>query len=81
MFLDIIHHLEIGSSSFSWAPLSRFDLKTEAESSLRNVFCNINRKVILDKDRTVDIVQKHNICTNVQLSHTFRSYLDYSIVT
>jgi hypothetical protein len=31
--------------------------------------------VILDKDRMMDNVQKHNICTNVPSSQTFRSYL------
>jgi hypothetical protein len=55
---------EIGASSIDWAKLSRFYLKTE--SSLRNVvFWKINRTVFLDKDRTMDSVQKHNICTNV----------------
>jgi hypothetical protein len=43
-----------------------FYLKTETEYSFRNVvFCNINRTVFLDKDRTIDNVQKHNICTVV----------------
>jgi hypothetical protein len=32
---------EIGTSSNDWAPLSSFNLKTETESSLRNVACNI----------------------------------------
>jgi hypothetical protein len=32
---------------------------------------------VLDKDKTMDNVQKHNICTNVLLSQTFRSYLPY----
>jgi hypothetical protein len=56
---------EIGTSSTDWAQLSRFYLKTETESSLRNaVLCNINRAVLLDKDRTMDNVQKDNICMN-----------------
>jgi hypothetical protein len=43
---------EIGTSSIDWAQLSRFYLKTETESSLRNVvFCKINRTVFLDKTR------------------------------
>jgi hypothetical protein len=29
----------------------------------------------LGKNRTMDSVQKHNICTNVPSSQTFRSYL------
>jgi hypothetical protein len=37
----------------------------ETESSLRNVvFWKINRMVFLDTDKTMDNVQKHNICTN-----------------
>jgi hypothetical protein len=31
--------------------------------------------VFLDKDSLIDNVQKHNICTNVPSSQTFRSYL------
>jgi hypothetical protein len=55
---------EIGSSSIDWAQLSRFYLKTETESSLRNVvFWKINRTVFLDKDKIMDNVQKHNTCT------------------
>jgi hypothetical protein len=50
------------TSSMNWAQLSRFYLKTETESSLRNVmFWKINRTVFLDKDRTMDNVQNHNI--------------------
>jgi hypothetical protein len=30
---------------------------------------------ILDKDKTMNNVQKRNICTNVPSSETFRSYL------
>jgi hypothetical protein len=37
MFLDIIHRLKLGTSSIDWAQLSRFYLKMETESSLRNV--------------------------------------------
>jgi hypothetical protein len=52
-----------------WAQLSRFYLKTETESSLQIVvFCNIKRTVILDKDRTMDNVQKYNIYSNVPSS-------------
>jgi hypothetical protein len=68
---------ETGTSSIDWGQLSRFHLKTETESSLQNdVFWKLNRTVFLDKDRTMDNVQQHNICTNVPLSQTFRSYLD-----
>jgi hypothetical protein len=57
--------LETGISSIDWAQLSRFHLKTETESSLWSaVFWKINRTVFFDKDRTMDNVQKHNICTN-----------------
>jgi hypothetical protein len=66
---------EIGTSSINWVQLSRFYLKMETESSLRNVvFYNINRTVFLDKDRMMDNIQKHSICSNVQSSQTFRSY-------
>jgi hypothetical protein len=54
---------KIRNRSKDWAQLSRLYLKTETESSLRNVvFCNINRTVFLDRDRTMNSVQKHNIC-------------------
>jgi hypothetical protein len=81
MFLDIIRlpvlvGLDIRTSSVDWAQLSRFYLKTDTESSLRNVvFCNINRTVFLDKDRTMDNVQKHNICTNVPLVPLVLNYV------
>jgi hypothetical protein len=66
--------LEIGTNSIDWAQLSRFYLKAETESSLRNVvYWKINRTVFLDKDRTMDNVQKHNSCINVPSSQTFRS--------
>jgi hypothetical protein len=39
------------------------------------LFWKINRRVFLDKDRTMDKVQKCNICINVPSSQTFRSYL------
>jgi hypothetical protein len=85
MFLDIIHrpvfiqeHSLSETSSVSWAQLSRFCLNTETESNHRNiVFDNIKRTVFLDEDRTMDNVQKHNICINVPSSQTFRSSLLY----
>jgi hypothetical protein len=41
-----------------WTQLSRFYLKLETESSLGNaVFCNVNRMVLLDKDRVMDNVK------------------------
>jgi hypothetical protein len=56
---------EIGTSCIHWAQLSRFYQTTETESSLRNIrFWKINRTVILDQGRTMDNVQKHNICTS-----------------
>jgi hypothetical protein len=58
---------EIGASSVDWAQLSRFYLKTETESSLWIVvFWKING--VLDKDRTLDNVQKHNIYIQFSLS-------------
>jgi hypothetical protein len=41
------------------------------------MFLNINTTVILDKNRTMDNVQKHNICINVPSSQTFRSHCVY----
>jgi hypothetical protein len=55
---------EIGTSSIDWTQLSRFYLKTETESSLRNVvFLKRNRTTFFDKDKTMDNVQKCNICS------------------
>jgi hypothetical protein len=55
---------EIGTSSFRWPQLSRFHLKTETVSSLRNIVSwNINRMEFSDKDKTMDNIQKHNTCT------------------
>jgi hypothetical protein len=52
MFLDIILSPEIRPSSIDWVRLIRFYLKTETESSLRNVvFWKINRTEFLGKDR------------------------------
>jgi hypothetical protein len=31
-------------------------------------------------DRTMDDVQKHNVCINVPSSQTFRSYCDYIVL-
>jgi hypothetical protein len=45
---------ETETSSIDWVQLSRFYLKTETESSLRNV--------VLNKNRAMDNVQKYNIC-------------------
>jgi hypothetical protein len=62
----------IGISSIDWAQVNRFYLKTETESSLRNViFWNINRTMFLDKNRTLDNVQKQNIC-NMTVLLNFR---------
>jgi hypothetical protein len=48
---------EKGDSSTDWTQLSRFHLKTETESKIRNVLSNRNV--------TVDTVQQHKICTNL----------------
>jgi hypothetical protein len=65
---------EIGTSSIDWAQLSRFHLKTEWESSLRNVVLKYKQEGVLDKNKAMDNVQKHNICSNLESSQTFRSY-------
>jgi hypothetical protein len=54
---------ETGTSSIDWAQQNRFHLKTETESSLRNV-------VFLNKNRTMDNIQKNNICMNTLFLHT-----------
>jgi hypothetical protein len=59
----------IGTISVNWAQLRRFYLKTETESSLRNV-------AFLNKNRTMDNVQKYNVYANVPALQTFRSYLE-----
>jgi hypothetical protein len=67
---------EIGTTSIDWAQLSGFYLKMETESSLQNVMSwKINRTAFLDKDRMMDNVQTHYICTNV-LSQTFQPYTE-----
>jgi hypothetical protein len=58
MCLDIINHPV--PSSIDKAQMNRFYLKTETESSLRNVvFWKVNRTVFLYKDKTTDNIQKH----------------------
>jgi hypothetical protein len=70
MFLDIIHRSVF---IYGLGPDSKFYPKTETESSLRNVvFWKIYSVVFLDKDRTMDNVQKHNICTGVLVSKPTR---------
>jgi hypothetical protein len=59
------HSPKTRSSSIDWAQLSRFHLKTETESCLRNI--------VLNKNRTMDNVQRHNSCINIPSSQTFRS--------
>jgi hypothetical protein len=51
-----------------WAQMSTFYLKTETEFSLRNAVC-------LNKNMTMDNVQKHNVCINVPSSQNFRYYV------
>jgi hypothetical protein len=56
---------EILTSSLDLTQLSRFYLKMETESSLRNVvFWKTNRKTFY-KDKTTDNVQKRNIRTKI----------------
>jgi hypothetical protein len=50
-----------------------FYMKTETESSFWNVALIEKQEDILNKDKTMDNVQKRNICSNVPLSQTFRS--------
>jgi hypothetical protein len=62
MFLNIIHRRVF---LFQNTTFRRLDV----------VFWKINRTVFLDENRTMDNVQKHNICTNLPSSQTFSSYL------
>jgi hypothetical protein len=55
---------EIGTSSTDLSQLSTFYLKTETESSLRNV-------AVLNKNMAMGIVEKHYICINIPSSQTF----------
>jgi hypothetical protein len=52
--------LEIGISSIDRSQLNRSHLKTETESSLRNVVFE-NKQNSFNKDRTMDNAPKHNI--------------------
>jgi hypothetical protein len=61
----------MGTSSIDWAQLCRFYLKTEIECSLRNVVLNKKQDGVLNKNRTMDNVPKHNSCINVPSSQTF----------
>jgi hypothetical protein len=50
----------MGTSSVYWAQLSRFYLRTEIESSLRNVILKYKQDDILNKGETMDNVQERN---------------------
>jgi hypothetical protein len=52
------------NSSIEWAQLRRYHLKPETDSSLQNA--------VLNKNRAMDNVQKHNNCINTPSSQTFR---------
>jgi hypothetical protein len=45
--------------------MSRFYLNTERESSLRNVVLKYKQDGVLDKNRKMDNIQKHNICKSI----------------
>jgi hypothetical protein len=57
------HNVSETGFCLDWAQQSRFYLNTETESSLRNVVLKNKQDGALDKDKTLDNVQKHNICT------------------
>jgi hypothetical protein len=85
MFLDIIHRPVFiekhGPVYFSEYNVSEtgFCLRLQVKPTQLGP---IDRVVPIsgdrDKDRAMDNVQKHNICTNVPSSQTFRSYLEFS---
>jgi hypothetical protein len=60
---------EIGTGTVDWAKLSRFYLKTETESqSSKCCVFKYKEEGVLNEDRAMDNVQKHNISTNVPSS-------------
>jgi hypothetical protein len=70
MFLDTIHRL------FLYFKTRRFGDWILSPSPVSETFFEIyEQDGVLDKERTMDNVQKHNICTNAPSSQTFRSYL------
>jgi hypothetical protein len=58
--------------------LSRFFFKTKRFGDWILKRCVLKNKQdgVLDKDKTTENVQIHNICTNVPSSQNFRSYLN-----
>jgi hypothetical protein len=52
----------IGTSCIDWAKLGRFYLNTDTEFSLRNVVLKYKQAGVLDKNRAMKNIQKHNIC-------------------
>jgi hypothetical protein len=59
---------KIWTRFINWINLSRFHLKMETESSLQNLYA-------LNKNRTMDNVQKCNSCINTQSSHLSEFFL------
>jgi hypothetical protein len=43
---------------------------------IRFMFCNIKRTMFLDKDRTMDNFQKHNICTFLFVCRKKQRYIE-----
>jgi hypothetical protein len=68
---------EIETSSVYWTQLSRFYLRREIQSSLRNAVLKYKQDNILNKAETMDNVQECNNCTNLPSSQTFRSLIQY----
>jgi hypothetical protein len=67
-YLTFGYLTQIGTSSIDWDQLSRFYLKMETESSLRNVvFWNINRTVFLIK--TAWLIKFRNIIIVLMYHH------------
>jgi hypothetical protein len=66
---------ETGTSCIDWAQLSRFYLKTGRVQSPKRCVLKYKQDSVLNKNRTMDIVQKHHIRTNVPSSTAFRSYV------
>jgi hypothetical protein len=64
---------DVGTSSIDWAQLSRF-FPEDGDRNQLPIHC------VLNKNRTLDNVQKRNICIIVASSQTFTTYLHYNIV-
>jgi hypothetical protein len=80
LFLSCCCWPEIGTSSIDWAQLSRCHLKTETESSLRNVvnFVVKTRRWIMSRHRRILLVNRRHKALNLIPSVCFYRSSNYS---